>query len=54
MQSQRCRVSNHTALQIRPPSPQKAAVVALNEPQNAVEEMRKAFEERRDVICKRF
>ena len=33
---------------------QKAAVVALNEPQDAVEEMRKAFEERRDVICQRF
>ena len=33
---------------------QKAALVALNEPQDAVEEMRKAFEERRDVICQRF
>ena len=33
---------------------QKAAVAALNEPQDAVEEMRKAFEERRDVICERF
>ncbi len=33
---------------------QKAAVAALNEPQDAVEEMRKAFEERRNVICQRF
>ena len=33
---------------------QKAAVAALNEPQDAVEEMRKAFEERRNVICERF
>ena len=33
---------------------QKAALAALNEPQDAVEEMRKAFEERRDVICQRF
>ena len=33
---------------------QKAAVAALNNPQDAVEEMRKAFEERRDIICERF
>ena len=35
---------------------QKAAVVALNDSksQDAVEAMRKAFEERRDVICQRF
>ena len=35
---------------------QKGAVVALNDSksQDAVEEMRKAFEERRDVICQRF
>ena len=35
---------------------QKAAVAALNESesQGAVEEMRKAFEERRNVICQRF
>ena len=33
---------------------QKAAVAALNEPQDAVEEMRQAFEERRNVICQRF
>ncbi len=33
---------------------QKAALAALNEPQDAVEEMRKAFEERRNVICQRF
>ena len=35
---------------------QKAAVVALNDSksQDAVEAMRKAFEERRDVICERF
>ena len=35
---------------------QKAAVAALNESesQDAVENMRKAFEERRDVICQRF
>ena len=33
---------------------QKGAIAALKEPQDAVEEMRKAFEERRDVICQRF
>ena len=35
---------------------QKGAVVALNDSksQDAVEEMRQAFEERRDVICQRF
>ena len=33
---------------------QKAALVALNASQDAVEEMRKAFEERRNVICQRF
>ena len=33
---------------------QKAAVAALTHPQDAVEEMRQAFEERRDVICQRF
>ncbi len=35
---------------------QKAAVVALNDSksQDAVEEMRQAFEERRNVICQRF
>ncbi|MCG9126586.1 pyridoxal phosphate-dependent aminotransferase [Candidatus Poribacteria bacterium] len=33
---------------------QKGAVAALNQPQDAVEEMRKAFEERRNIICERF
>ena len=54
MRSQRCRVSNHIAPQIRHPSHRKLLSSHLNEPQDAVEEMRKAFEERRDVICQRF
>ena len=33
---------------------QKAAIVALNAPQNEVENMRRAFEERRDYIVKRM
>lgn len=33
---------------------QKAAVAALTNPQDAVEKMRQAFEERRNVICQRF
>ncbi len=33
---------------------QKAALAALTAPQDAVEEMRTAFEERRNVICQRF
>ncbi len=33
---------------------QKAAFAALTAPQDAIEDMRKAFEERRNVICQRF
>ncbi len=33
---------------------QKAALAALTAPQEAVEQMRQAFEERRNVICQRF
>lgn len=33
---------------------QKAALAAITQPQNAVEEMRKAFEIRRDLICEKL